>query len=52
MSDRPQGVRAAVLTAAETLDLRAFPVPRLGEDDALIRVDVCTQPAWRNSHDS
>ena len=35
------GVRAAVLTAAETLGIEAFPVPRLGEDDALIRVEVC-----------
>jgi alcohol dehydrogenase len=41
MSDRPQGVRAAVLTAAETLTIQAFPVPRPGEDDALIRVEVC-----------
>jgi len=36
-----QGVRAAVLTAAETLGIQTFPVPRLGEDDALIRVEVC-----------
>ena len=41
MSDRADGVRAAVLTAAETLGIQAFPVPRLGEDDALIRVEVC-----------
>ena len=34
-------VRAAVLTAAETLGIQAFPVPHLGEDDALIRVEVC-----------
>ena len=41
MNSRRQGVRAAVLTAAETLALETFPVPRIGEDDALIRVEVC-----------
>ena len=41
MTSPASGVRAAVLTAAETLGLQTFPVPRVGEDDALIRVEVC-----------
>ena len=41
MSEQDKGVRAAVLTAAETLGIQTFPVPALGEDDALIRVEVC-----------
>jgi threonine dehydrogenase-like Zn-dependent dehydrogenase len=35
------GVQAAVLTAAGTMEIQAFPVPALGDDDALIRVEVC-----------
>jgi threonine dehydrogenase-like Zn-dependent dehydrogenase len=35
------GVRAAVLTGPEKLEVRSFPVPRLGDDDALVRVEVC-----------
>jgi hypothetical protein len=34
-------VRAAVLTAAETLEIQTFPLPALGDDDALVRVEVC-----------
>jgi len=41
MSEPAIGVRAAVLTAAQTLKTQTFPVPSLGEDDALIRVEVC-----------
>jgi threonine dehydrogenase-like Zn-dependent dehydrogenase len=41
MTGRTAGVRAAVLTAAETLGPQSFPVPGIGEDDALIRVEVC-----------
>ena len=41
MTEQDKGVRAAVLTAAETLGIQTYPVPRLGEDDALIRVEVC-----------
>jgi alcohol dehydrogenase len=41
MNSSAGGVRAAVLTAAQTLGIQAFPVPRLGADDALIRVEVC-----------
>jgi alcohol dehydrogenase len=41
MSEQAKSVPAAVLTAAGTLGIQAFPVPRLGEDDALIRVEVC-----------
>ena len=41
MSGYPHGVRAAVLTAAETLGVQSFPVPPVGDDDALVRVEVC-----------
>jgi threonine dehydrogenase-like Zn-dependent dehydrogenase len=41
MSDLAGGVRAAVLTAARMLGIQTFPVPRTGDDDALIRVEVC-----------
>lgn len=34
-------VRAAVLTAAQTLSVQDFPVPDIGEDDALVAVEVC-----------
>jgi len=40
MSAPTKGVRAAVLTAAETLGVQEFPVPRLGDEDALVRVEV------------
>ena len=33
--------RAAVLTAAEKLGIQSFPAPRPGDDDALVRVEVC-----------
>ncbi|MEZ4331067.1 MAG: zinc-binding dehydrogenase [Myxococcota bacterium] len=38
MSD---GIRAMVQTAPGTLALRRFPRPRIGEDDALLRVEAC-----------
>jgi len=41
MADVANGVRAAVLTAAQQLEVQTFPVPAIGEDDALIRVEVC-----------
>ncbi len=37
----PVGVRAAVLTAAQTLGIQTLSVPRTGDDDALIRIEVC-----------
>ena len=33
MTSPASGARAAVLTAAETLGLQTFPVPRVGEDE-------------------
>jgi len=41
MTETASGVRAAVLTAAQALEIQSFPVPAVGEDDALIRVEVC-----------
>jgi len=41
MSAPAKDVRAAVLTAAQTLGIQAFPVPRLDDEDALVRVEVC-----------
>jgi threonine dehydrogenase-like Zn-dependent dehydrogenase len=41
MSTPDSGVRAAVLTAAETLSVDTFPVPPLTDDEALVRVEVC-----------
>jgi threonine dehydrogenase-like Zn-dependent dehydrogenase len=41
MTGQAKGVRAAVLTAAQQLGIQTFPVASLGEDDALIRVEVC-----------
>lgn len=38
MSD---GVRAMVQTAPGTLELRTFPRPRIGDDDALLRIEAC-----------
>ncbi len=40
MSDA-RGVRASVLTAAQTLHVETFPRPELTEDDAIVRVEVC-----------
>jgi threonine dehydrogenase-like Zn-dependent dehydrogenase len=41
LSATTDGVRAAVLTAPETLSVETFPVPSVGNEDALVRVEVC-----------
>jgi threonine dehydrogenase-like Zn-dependent dehydrogenase len=33
--------RAVVQTAARTLELREFPLPTIGDDDALVRMEAC-----------
>jgi threonine dehydrogenase-like Zn-dependent dehydrogenase len=38
---RDKQVRAALLTAQENLLIETFPIPVIGDDDALVRVEVC-----------
>jgi threonine dehydrogenase-like Zn-dependent dehydrogenase len=35
------GVRAVVQTGAETLEIRTFERPQIGDDDALLRIEAC-----------
>jgi D-arabinose 1-dehydrogenase-like Zn-dependent alcohol dehydrogenase len=33
--------RAIVQTAVRSLELREFPVPEIGDDDGLLRIEAC-----------
>ena len=37
----PQKSRAAMLTALEHYDIKEFPIPELGDDDILVKVEGC-----------
>lgn len=41
MSGLPETTRAAVLEAPEDLVVRTFPIPEIGDDEGLIRVEAC-----------
>ena len=37
----PKTSRAAMLTALEHYDIKEFPIPELGDDDMLVKVEGC-----------
>ena len=37
----PAKSRAAMLTALENYDIKEFPIPELGDDDILVKVEGC-----------
>ena len=41
MTDIPDAARAMVLTGVRQLEMRSFPMPALGPDDGLLRMEVC-----------
>ena len=50
-SSAPKGVpatsKAAVLTKLENYDIKQFPIPELGDDDILVKVEGCGIPNMR-----
>ena len=36
-----QTARAAVLTAPKTFEIREYPIPAIGDDEMLIKVEAC-----------
>lgn len=41
MADLPDSARAMVLTGVRELEMQTFPIPELGPDDGLLRMEVC-----------
>ncbi|HUV10146.1 MAG TPA: alcohol dehydrogenase catalytic domain-containing protein, partial [Acidimicrobiia bacterium] len=41
MAARSDTARALVLEAPRTMAMRSFPVPEIGDDDGLLRIEAC-----------
>lgn len=41
MADLPTTARAMVQTGVRQLELQSFPIPEIGENDGLLRLEAC-----------
>ena len=41
MPDIPDTARAMVLTGIRELEMQSFPIPEIGPDEGLLRMEVC-----------